>query len=186
MSAAIVLAFALTGCETNAPVAAPTSTLPAPAEPTPTVPAYETELDLSAEEKQAVEGALLAFDGFFLSINRAYSGDFEATNDFPKYASGDALKSINTEASNIESGQATFEGSIHPQEVSVVDILAESGGSPSELKVHFCVDTTQWSMIPKGASSPPKPDGSVTMEHKISIHDNTWKVERQELWERRC
>ena len=94
---------ALAGCADSSPVAAPTSTLP---EQVPSdaataevdIPEYETELDLTAEEEEAVDGALEAFEWFLRAINQTYSGHLEFADKFPTVASGEALESIQTEA----------------------------------------------------------------------------------------
>lgn len=195
LTAAVALPFLLSGCEDHSPVAAPTSTLPAQdpstvspgAEPQPTVPAYETDLELSPEETEAVEGALVAFDGFLLSINKAYSGDFETIADFPQYASGEALGSIKDEATSIQSRQATFEGRISPLSVDIFEVKnsRKKSVSPSVI-VHFCVDTSQWTLAQAGDQATENPDGLVTMEHRILLDEDSWTVDQQSLWERKC
>jgi hypothetical protein len=185
----------IVGCADNSPVAAPTSTLPAqqpdggstdnPAEVA--IPDYETDLDLDKEEKKAVEGALVAFDDFIQAINEAYSGKSEAADDFPNFASGDALKSIQTEAKSVAADEATFEGQIEPLKVEVFEVtkLDETAKSGSVL-VNFCVDTSKWTMTPAGQTPTLNPDGKVTMQHTILLDDESWKVDQQTLWERRC
>lgn len=191
----LVLPLLLSGCDDHSPVAAPTSTLPAkdsstdPSgdQSTPSVPEYKTDLDLSAEDKKAVEGALVAFDGFLMSINSAYSGNFDAISDFHKYARGDALGSINDEAESIKKQHATFDGKIDPISVSIYDIGSpEKEQSPAKIVVHFCVDTTRWSLTQKGQTPSENPDGLVTMEHTLLREDEVWKVDTQSLWERKC
>ncbi|WP_262774641.1 hypothetical protein [Brevibacterium permense] len=183
------------GCADNSPVAAPTSTLPAqqpdgsssdnPAEVA--IPDYETDLDLDKEEKKAVEGALAAFDNFIQAVNEAYSGKSEVADDFPKFASGDALESIQTEARSVAADEAIFEGQIEPLKVEVFEVtkLDETAKSGSVL-VNFCVDTSRWTMTPAGQSPTLNPDGEVTMQHTIQLDDESWKVDQQTLWERRC
>lgn len=195
LAAALALPLVLSGCEDHSPVAAPTSTLPAkdssaatPAtDPQPTIPAYETELDLSPEETEAVEGALIAFEGFLASINGAYSGDYEKVKDFPKYSSGQALDSIINEAESIKARQTEFDGKINPTSVEIFEVSGspEDRSSPNVI-VHFCVDTSQWSLTQAGAKATSNPDGFVTMEHTILFDNGTWTVDKQSLWERKC
>jgi hypothetical protein len=198
LSVALFAVFALVtlaGCDDNSPVAAPTSTVP---EPQPSsgsaddaaevaIPEYETDLDLTDKEKEAVDGALVAFEGFIQSINSAYSGDTSAREDFPQFASGDALKSIEGEAGAIANHEADFKGEIAPLKVDILDLENnENGSGPSTVLVNFCVDTTKWSMTQAGESSTPNPDGKVTMQHTIRRMDDGWKVDQQNLWERSC
>ncbi|MGC2940063.1 MULTISPECIES: hypothetical protein [unclassified Brevibacterium] len=183
------------GCADTSPVAAPTSTLPAnepDADSTDdtaevAIPDYETDLDLNKEEKKAVEGALVAFEGFIQTINEAYSGKTKATSEFPQFASGDALKSIQAEAKSVASDKATFEGQVVPLKVEVFDITElEDSAEAASVLVNFCVDTTKWTMTPAGQSPTSNPDGKVTMQHTIQQDDGSWKVDQQTLWERRC
>lgn len=195
MTAALSLPLVLSGCEDHSPVAAPTSTMPAEdpsdgsssADPKPTIPAYETDLELGPEETEAVEGALVAFEGFLSTVNGAYSGDFEKVDDFTKYSSGEALGSIRDEAESIQNQHATFEGQINPLSVEIFKVTDSSEEQPQpSVIVHFCVDTSQWSLTQAGNKSTTNPDGFVTMEHKILFEDNTWMVDKQSLWERKC
>ncbi|MCD1284561.1 MULTISPECIES: hypothetical protein [unclassified Brevibacterium] len=195
MALAVTLPLALTACEDHSPVAAPTSTLPAqdPADDSssetdkPSIPEYDTELDLNDEEKEAVEGALVAFEGFVSSIDSAYSGDFDQIAKFPEFARGDALVSIQEEAESVRSGATDFEGHIEPISVDVFDVSAPGNSKESSSVIlHFCVDTSNWSMTPAGNSPTSNPDGKVTMEHQILLEDETWKVDQQDLWERKC
>ncbi|MGO0603521.1 hypothetical protein [Brevibacterium linens] len=151
------------------------------------IPDYETDLDLDQEEKQAVEGALVAFDDFIQAINEAYSGKSGAADNFPQFASGEALKSIQSEAKTVTSDEATFEGQIAPLKVEIFEVArSEDSAEPATVKVNFCVDTSKWRMTPAGQSPTSNPDGKVTMQHTIQQKDGSWKVNQQNLWERRC
>lgn len=151
------------------------------------MPEYTTDLDLNDDEKKAVDGALVAFEGFWTSVNEAYSGDFGAIDEFPKYASGEALESIESEAESIKTDAATFEGEIVPSSVSVYDVVVDDGNpDASSVVVQFCVDTSKWTYTESGNSPTTNPDGKVTMEHKIGREGEAWKVNEQALWERTC
>ena len=183
------------GCADNSPVAAPTSTIP---EGQPddgstdesaevAIPDYDTDLDLDQEEEKAVEGALVAFDGYFRTVNEAYSGDFLAADKFPEYASGEALKSINGDVAVIKDGSYTFSGKVHPSHIKIDKVEPEEGAStPSAVTVQFCFDLSKWSLLPENES--PTSDGSeqVTMEHNIRKSSEGWKVAEQTLRERKC
>ena len=191
--AALALA-ALTGCADSAPVAAPTSTLPettgdgSSTDPTEVdIPEYETELDLTAEEEEAVDGALEAFEGFLRAINQTYSGHLEFADKFPTVASGEALESIQTEADSIATGKATFSGEIVPLEVEIFDVqTSDQAEGPSSVSINFCVDTSQWTMTQAGETPTTNPDGKVTMQHTVELKNGTWTVDQQSLWERSC
>lgn len=183
------------GCADNSPVAAPTSTLPAeqpdggstdkPAEVA--IPDYETDLDLDKNEKKAVEGALVAFAGYFQTVNKAYSGDFPAADKFPKYASGEVLKSINGDVAVIKDGSYEFTGDVTPSNIEIENVGSASGtDSPNSVTVHFCFDLSKWSLLPRDESQTSNGNELVTMEHKIYKESGSWKVAEQTLRERQC
>jgi hypothetical protein len=195
LASALAVPLVLSGCEDHSPVAAPTSTLPAkdsstatPAtDPQPTIPAYETELDLSPEETEAVEGALVAFEGYFRSVNSAYSGDFESAVDFPKFASGDALKSIRGDVQVVENGSYQFTGKISPSKVAIDDVKnTDDSKDVNMVSVNFCFDLTKWSLHPKNDADTTLESDLVTMEHTIKKTSDGWRVAEQSLIEKRC
>lgn len=195
LTAALALPLVLSGCEDHSPVAAPTPTPPAKnsssgsaaADPQPTIPAYETELDLSPEETKAVEGALVAFEGFFRSVNSAYSGNFEAAADFPKFASGDALESIEGDAQVVRDGTYKFTGNISPSKIAIDDVKSTDGSNDINMvSVNFCFDLTEWSLHPKDETDTTSNSDFVTMEHTIKNTSKGWRVAEQSLKEKRC
>ena len=192
LAAALALPLVLSGCEDHSPVAAPTSTLPAKdsspvTDPQPTIPAYETELDLSPEETEAVEGALVAFEGYFRSVNSAYSGDFETAVDFPKFASGHALESIRGDVQVVENGSYQFTGKISPSKVAIDDVKhTDDSKDVNMVSVNFCFDLTKWSLHPKDDADTPLESDFVTMEHTIRKTSDGWRVAEQSLIEKRC
>lgn len=192
---AVFALVTLTGCDDNSPVAAPTSTVP---EPQPSsgstddaaevaIPEYETDLDLTDKEKEAVDGALVAFQGYFHTVNEAYSGNFSAAEDFQKYATGNALESIKGDVAVIKDGSYSFSGTVAPSKLSVDNVEPQDGSDkPSRVTVHFCFDLSKWSLVPKDESQDADDNGLVTMEHHIRKQSGSWKVSEQTLRERKC
>jgi hypothetical protein len=183
---------ALAGCADSSPVAAPTSTLP---EQVPSdaataevdIPEYETELDLTAEEEEAVDGALEAFEGYFRTVNEAYSGTFSAAKEFPDYASGDALKSINGDVAVIKDGSFDFSGTVAPSMIKIDQVGSDDGAiEPNTVTVQFCFDLSKWSLAPHDESPTASASDLVTMQHRIRKNSDTWKVSEQTLRERKC
>lgn len=195
MALAVTLPLALTACDDHSPVAAPTSTLPAqdPADDSsgetdkPSIPEYDTELDLNDEEKEAVEGALVAFEGYFRAVNAAYSGDFDAADEFPRFATGEALKSINGDVGVIRDGSYEFSGKIVTSDVTI-DSVKSSKEAPEidTVLVGFCFDLSSWSLAPKDASGSDTDFDFATMEHAISNESDSWKVSEQSMKAPEC
>lgn len=192
---AFALVFVLSGCEDNSPVSAPTSTMPgSDSEPSPPnesnshqIPEYETDLELNDEEKEAVEGALVAFEGFFQSINKAYSGEFQTAEDFPLYASGSALKSIDGDVDAIEDGSYQFTGEVVPSEVQVQKVQSSREEQETDsVTVTFCFDLSKWSLTPTNEETQPSDDEFATMEHVIVGNADGWTVSEQILKAHKC
>ena len=185
---------ALAGCADSSPVAAPTSTLPeqpgdgAAADPAEVdIPEYETELDLTAAEEEAVDGALEAFVGYFRTVNEAYSGTYSAAKEFPNYASGDALESINGDVAVIKDGSFDFSGTVIPNMIRIDQVGSDEGAvEPNTVTVQFCFDLSKWSLTPHNESPTTSEADLVTMQHKIRKDSDVWKVNEQTLRERKC
>ncbi|WP_209325017.1 hypothetical protein [Brevibacterium renqingii] len=176
-------------------MAAPTSTLPQPqpsGHPTDAatdvdIPEYETDLDLTPEEEEAVDGALVAFVGYFRTVNEAYSGEFASAKKFPDFASGDALDSINGDVEVIKNGSYEFSGTVTPKKIKIDQVVADDGAAvPNNVTLQFCFDLSQWSLLPQDESPEPSESDLITMEHIIHKSSDGWRVNEQTLRERKC
>ncbi len=183
------------GCSDNSPVAAPTSTLPAqqpdgastddPAEVA--IPDYETDLDLDQEEKQAVEGALVAFVGYIDTINRVFSSGGKDTKKANAYARGESLKSLNSEAKSMRSSNEYMAGEYKAYDIVVESVdLDQSNQNQSKVSVLFCTKDSEWSVVPEGEPLPSSAPKGLTMQHDITHADNGWKVANQFLRSKTC
>lgn len=191
----LVFPLLLSGCDDHSPVAAPTSTLPAKdssADPsgdqsTPSVPEYKTDLDLSAEEKKAVEGALVAFDGYIATINRVFSSGGKDIDDAEKYARSGSLESLNSEAKSMVSNQQHMVGVYKAYNVQIekIDFDHKTSGSNS-VSVLFCTKDSEWSVVDFGDPLPSSSPKGITMQHVITYKDCRWKVANQYLRSKAC
>src|SRR5699024_443117 len=112
------------------------------------VPEYQTDLDLTAEEEEAVDGALVAFVGYFRIVNEAYSGAFESAKNFPDFASGSALESINGDVEVIKNGSYVFSGTVTPSKIKIGQVDSQGGSvAPNNVTVQFCFDLSKWSLL---------------------------------------
>lgn len=183
------------GCADNSPVAAPTSTLPAqqpdggstdnPAEVA--IPEYETDLDLSKEEKKAAEGALVAFVGYIDTINRVFSSGGKDTKKADAYARGESLKSLNSEAKSMRASNEYMAGEYKAYDLVVESVdLDQSNPKQGTVSVLFCTKDSEWSVVPEGEPLPSSAPKGLTMQHDITHADNDWKVANQFLRSKTC
>ncbi|SMX85183.1 hypothetical protein BAURA86_01547 [Brevibacterium aurantiacum] len=196
LAAALALPLVLSGCEDHSPVAAPTSTLPAKdsstatpaADPQPTIPAYETELDLSPEETEAVEGALVAFEGYIATINRVFSSGGKDNKDTEIFASEKSLEALETSADELENSGQYMAGKYDYYDVRIHDVALEPDANRADsVIVLYCSHDSNHAVVDLEDPLPSQKPQSLTMKHTITKQeDDTWKVSNQELWSKKC
>lgn len=186
----LVFPLLLSGCDDHSPVAAPTSTLPAKdssADPsgdqsTPSVPEYKTDLDLSAEEKKAVEGALVALDGYVETLNRAFSSGGKQSEKLDEFAKGDALVALKDDSESLNEKHQYMAGEFKLQSRKINSVNA----SASQVAVLSCVNNAAFAQVDQGQDLPDSKPQQLTVEFVAVIEDKDWKVESQDLWSEQC
>lgn len=195
LAAALSLPLVLSGCEDHSPVAAPTSTLPASdsstaspaADPQPKIPAYETDLDLNAEETKAVEGALIAFEGYIDTINRVFSSGGTDFEDPGKFARNDSLDSLESEAESMRSKKQYMAGKYRAYDVQIESVdLRNSESDDSAVSILFCTRDSEWKVVDEGEPLPSVQPKGITMQHVVTKEDGSWKVSNQYLRSKTC
>ncbi|WP_193070683.1 hypothetical protein [Brevibacterium sp. FME37] len=195
LAALLSLPLALSGCEDHSPVAAPTSTLPAEdsskaspaADPQPTVPAYETDLDLSSEERKAVEGALVAFDGYIATINRVFSSGGKNDENAETFASENSLEALRNSAEELQDNGQYMAGEYDYYDVRVREIaLGPQADRADSVIVLYCSHDSNHAVVDLDDPLPSQKPQSLTMKHTITKNGDSWKVSNQELWSKKC
>lgn len=195
LTAVLALPLVLSGCEDHSPVAAPTSTLPAdeasqspsPVDAEPTIPAYETDLDLSDEETEAVEGALLAFEGYIATINRVFSSGGKDSTRTDQFARDGSLKSLKSEAKSMRSEDQYMAGEYKVHDIQIESVELENrGAGRNAVSVLFCTRDSVWRVVDQGDDLPSSPPRGITMQHIVTKVDGNWKVANQYLRSKEC
>lgn len=190
LAAALALPLVLSGCEDHSPVAAPTSTLPAEdpsdgspsADPQPTIPAYETDLDLNSEETEAVEGALVALDGYVATLNRVFASGGSKTELIDKFAGGDALKALGDDSKNLRKHDQYMAGEFTLQSRQINEI---SSGQ-NQVSILSCVDNAAFAQVDRGEKLPDSTPEPLTVQFVAKVVGDDWKVQSQSLWSEQC
>ncbi|WP_436326473.1 IMS domain-containing protein [Brevibacterium sp. FAM 27836] len=186
--------LSLAGCAGSSPVAVPTSTL---SEEQPDdsstdgtaeveVPKYETDLDLSEEEKEAVDGALVAFAGYIETINRVFSSGGKDSQHTETFARDGSLKSINSEAHEMRSTNTYMAGEYRAYDVQIESVEIDSAPADQKVSVLFCTKDSEWSVVPDGEPLPSSSPKGLTMQYEITHTDEKWKVANQYLRSKQC
>ncbi len=178
---------ALAGCADSSPVAAPTSTLP---EQVPSdaataevdIPEYETELDLTAEEEEAVDGALEALDGYIATLNEALSSGGVATEDIGDYSQGEALEALREDSSALKHDEQYMAG-----EFSIEDRVIHSiDPNIKQVTILTCVDNSAFAKVDNGSSLPTNDPQLLRVVFIAQLNDKLWKIDSQNLWSEPC
>lgn len=193
MTAALSLPLVLSGCEDHSPVAAPTSTLPAEdpsdgsssADPKPTIPAYETDLDLSPEETEAVEGALVALDEFVSFTNSLYESGGKNLEGADEVAAKDSLDEVNEAAKTMvdQSKSLVGEVTIERRTISKIDLDRQKG----TVLIQACSPSRTYHFVTPDRTAPAEDDTSnPEFEFMLLLRENSWKVAKQTWIREEC
>src|SRR5699024_3118675 len=181
---------ALAGCADSSPVAAPTSTLPeqpgdgATADPAEVdIPEYETELDLTAAEEEAVDGALEAFVGYIATINRVFSSGGKDTKNIDTFASEKSLRALQKSADGLTRENKYMAGEYDFYDVRIHEVkTAPESSQDDSVAILFCSHDSERAVIDVGKSMPSQTAQSLTILQTATKHDDRWKISNQELW----
>lgn len=189
-SAIAVAVLVLTGCtapEEEHPLASPTSDTAVPAaEPT---PAYTTELQLSEEEKTAVDEGLKQFDRYIEVSNEVFSSGGEGAEKFDAVAKDGALLSAKEEAQGLETDGVTMTGEFKADQTKVFDVdldISDATAIPI-INLHVCVPRDEYSYSDLQTSdSEASTNEFDTFEFILAEYDEEWFVSEQYLWANEC
>ncbi|MGO2985544.1 MAG: hypothetical protein ACTIH7_12010 [Brevibacterium aurantiacum] len=190
LTAGLSVPLLLSGCEDHSPVAAPTSTLPAKdsstaspaADPQPTIPAYETDLDLSSEETEAVEGALVALDGYITTLNRVFASGGTDTKLIDEFAMDEALKALSDDSKSLEKQDQYMAGEFKLKSREISDVSSDY----DLISVLSCVDNAAFAQVDRGRTMPASEPDLLTVEFVAKTDGDVWKVQSQNLWSKQC
>lgn len=182
----VALSAFTTACADNSPVSAPTSTLPAPqpseSASSPSVPEYTTDLDLTDEEKEAVEGALVALEGYVATLNRVFSSGGADRTAMDEFAKGTALQTLNEDADDLQATNETVVGKFEIDKRSINEVRKDS----TEVSILSCVDNAKFKRQQQGSTFSPTGVEPLTVEFVASSENDSWKITSQDLWSEEC
>ncbi|MGC3021265.1 MULTISPECIES: hypothetical protein [unclassified Brevibacterium] len=187
--------LSLAGCAGSSPVAVPTSTLPEEQSDDSStdgtaeveVPEYETDLDLSEEEKEAVDGALVAFVGYIKTINRVFSSGGTDMKGIDTFAAKDSLRSLKDSANGLKKEDKYMAGEYDYYNLRIHETTLDSKSPEKDsVKILFCSHDSKHAVVKTGKSMPSQTSKSLTILQTASKHGGKWKISNQELWSEKC
>ena len=186
VAAIVALSAFTTACADNSPVSAPTSTLPAPqpsdTASSPSVPEYTTDLDLTDEEKEAVDGALVALDGYVATLNRVFSSGGTDRTALDEFANGAALQTLTDDADDLQATNEIVVGKFEINQRSIKQVRNDA----SEVSILTSVDNAKFKRQQQGSTFSPTASEPLTVEFVASSEDGSWKIISQDLWSEEC
>ncbi|UVI37551.1 hypothetical protein [Brevibacterium spongiae] len=180
----------LAGCADSSPVAVPTSTLPEQQPDTGSmgdagevdIPEYETDLDLTDDEKKAVDGALVALDGYVANLNQAYSSGGTKTDKIRDFSTGEALKVLVADSKELKQSDKYMAGkfTIDDRTIQKID------SNLDEVTILTCVDNSQFATVDNGESLPTGSPELLRVVFMAQRTEEVWKIDSQSLWSESC
>lgn len=185
-----VAALVLSGC-TSEPeehtLATPTAATPTETEGA--GPEYTTDLQLSEEEKKAVEHSLAALNRYVDVSNEVFGAGGEGAEKFDEVARDSRLVAAKGEAESLKSDNVQMTGKFRITESDIfeVDLDMSDDTAVPFVKVHSCVPGHEFSYSDIQSTSSATPEDKFdTFEFVIAEYDGDWFVSEQYLWDSGC
>ncbi|GAA4283876.1 hypothetical protein GCM10022261_14070 [Brevibacterium daeguense] len=157
-------------------------------DPSPELPKYTTDLQLSEEEKKAVDEALAVLERYIEVTNEVFGNGGEGAEQFEDVAKDATLISTQSDAADLRSKDAAMVGEFGVNEIKIHELeLARSEVPVPYVSVHACVPTHEYRFTDHDDDSDSEDsDDVVTFEFIIANYDDGWFVSEQYLWAEEC
>lgn len=166
-----------------------TPTAAGPTETEAADPEYTTALQLSEEEKKAVEEALPTLSEFVDLYNEVYKAGGSGSERFAEVARDEVLFKAENEAKQFAEQNIKMEGTYRHDKIGIhaVDLKIDDETQIPFVTVHACVPTNEYSFSGGVTSEPLSDEEAVsTFEYVIANYDDSWFVSEQYLWADEC
>ena len=178
LSALVLVASGCTGAEEAEPTPSFASST-ADAEPNPelTEPPYETELNLTPDEKKAADEAYAILVKFINAYNRVGADSGSNPERALKYASGDVESEYRSSFRDFEQDGLRVVGGVTHKYHEVSDVSIQ-GSEPGEGNVEFqsCVDFSAFDLVDEAGQSQAGEDTRpFIVVYTVSKEDGGWK-----------
>ena len=187
VSAAVLLLSACTAGPEEHTLATPTTATPT--NTAEAVPEYTTDLQLSEEEKKAVDEAISVLTEFVDLYNQVFKASGSKSEEFERVARDEVLFKSENEAKQFANQKIRLEGTYRLDRLGVhaVDLEIDDDTQIPFVTVHACVPTNEY-RFSGGANTEPLSDKEAfsTFEYVIANYDESWFVSEQYLWADEC
>ncbi|MGW9826301.1 hypothetical protein ACUXNS_001295 [Brevibacterium pityocampae] len=189
VSAAVLLLSACTAGPEEHTLATPTTGTPT--NTAEAVPEYTTDLQLSEEEKKAVDASLIALNGFVETTNDVYGAGGSGAEKFDKVSKDVVLVKSKNESDELASSNTRMHGEFRISEIGVneVDLRSDDGTQIPFVSILACVPTNEYYFAAKEARSNQTESAdseTKTFQFVVSNYESEWFVSEQYLWSESC
>ncbi|MEV0983278.1 MULTISPECIES: hypothetical protein [unclassified Brevibacterium] len=185
-----VAALVLSGC-TSEPeehtLATPTAATPTETEGA--GPEYTTDLQLSEEEKKAVEEALKVLNRYAEVSTEVFTAGGAGAEKFDEVAKDSILLSLKEEAKGLRDDKVQMVGEFGFDQVQVFEVDLDKSDSTAIPLVNFhaCVPVDRYSYTDQSPMSTETGNPELnTFEVIVADYDGEWFVSEQYLWAEEC
>lgn len=185
-----VAALVLSGC-TSEPeehtLATPTAVTPTETEGA--GPEYTTDLQLSEEEKKAVEEALPKLDEYIDLLNEVYSAGGAGVEKFDDVARDQVLFAAKDEVNQMKDQGVRMVGEyrLESRHIETVDLKIDDDTQIPFVTIHSCIPLHEYSIVSTGSDETPDDDEQTdTYQFVVAQYDGEWFVSEHDLWDHGC
>lgn len=187
VSAAVLLLSACTAGPEEHTLATPTTATPT--DTAEAVPEYTTDLQLSEEEKKAVDEAIPVLRRYAEVSNEVFTSGGEGAELFEEVAKDSILLSLKEEAKSLRDDNVRMVGEFGFDQIEVyeVDLDRSDATAIPLVNFHACVPVDNYSYTDQAPlpTASGNPEFS-TFELIVADYDGEWFVSEQYLWAEEC
>jgi hypothetical protein len=157
--------------------------------PSPDEPKYTTDLQLSEEEKKAVDEALAVLDKYIDVTNDVFGNGGEGAEKFEDVAKDAALHIGKSEANSLRAEQRVMSGALELESIAVQEVAAtpKDEAPVPYVTLHACVPASTYVFGTEGSDARTGSDTRVdTFEFVVAEYEDNWYVSEQYLWNDKC
>ena len=187
VGAAVLLLSACTAGPEEHTLATPTAATPT--DTAEAVPEYTTDLQLSEEEKKAVEASLMALNRYVEISNDVFTSGGVGADQFDDVAKDSRLFAAKNEAESLRSDGVRMTGEFRITKSKAFDVdldMSDDTAIPF-VAIHSCVPGHEFSYSDiETDTQEPSGEKFDTFEFVIAKYDEDWFVSEQYLWDSGC
>lgn len=187
VGAAVLLLSACTAGPEEHTLATPTAATPT--DTAEAVPEYTTDLQLSEEEKKAVDEAIPKLDEYISLLNEVYSSGGGGIEKLDGVARDQVLFAAKDEVKQMKDQDVRMVGEyrLESRRIETVDLRVDDNTQIPFVTIHSCIPLHEYSIVPNESNETPgDAEATDTYQFVIAQYDGEWFVSEHDLWDHGC